>query len=199
MRNRRLLGVVFTVAAAAAVAATSATALASPQPGHGSNYSRSAGPPAPYRPATSTTTVKHSFSLAASAFSPDGLHDTTQDYFNQWDPATLSDQAAGRCFQAGLALPNGITLKTIKAYYTQGSSALFFELSRQDLVNHTSTELVSYDTTVAASPVYTSTTSAIPAADAAVDYTKYAYTIGVCPVGTTTFTGITISYTQPAS
>lgn len=144
--------------------------------------------------------VTHHYSLAASAFSPDGLHDTLVDYFNQWDPAALSNTNIGRCFNAGLSLPIGVTLKSVTAYYTQGSTVMFFGLSRQDLVHHTAVDLVTIDTPVNhGSPIYKSVTKPIPAADAAVDYTKYAYTVGVCPIGNTTFSGLNITYSQPVA
>jgi hypothetical protein len=141
----------------------------------------------------------HHFSLAASAFAPDGLHDTTEDYFNDWDPATLNNQDSGRCFNVGLALPTGITLKSVTLYYTAGSSVMYFEINRQDLLNHTSADLASTDTTEAETPAYASVTLPIPAADAAVNMTGYAYSAGVCPSGTTTFTGLSITYTEPVS
>jgi hypothetical protein len=145
-------------------------------------------------------TVTHHYSLAASAFAPDGVHNASDDYFNQWDPTTLSNTDPGRCFDAGLSLPTGVTLKSITAYYTAGDDAMYFEINRQDLQNHTAINLVSLDTTVnTGSAAYTSITRPIPAADAAVNYTNYAYSIGVCPDGSTTFSGLTITYTQSAS
>ena len=130
----------------------------------------------------------------------DGIHNPADDYFDQWDPSTLSNTNAGRCFNAGLSLPIGITLKSVTVYYSAGNSVLFFDLSRQDLVHHTATDLVTFDTTVGTGTTvaYTSITKPIPAADAAVDYTKYAYTVGLCPAGTTTFSGLNITYSQPA-
>jgi len=154
-----------------------------------------AAPAAPAAPAGGMVT-RH-FALAASAFSPDGLHNTSLDYFNQWDPATLSNQDTGRCFNAGLALPSGATLKSVTAYYTAGSDVMFVEVSRQDLVSHTAVSLVDFDTAVASTPTYTSTTTAVPAADAAVDMKVYAYSAGVCPTGNTTFSGLVVTYTQP--
>jgi len=59
--------------------------------------------------------MKH-YSVAASAFAPDGLHTATSDYFNQWDPTSLSNQDSGRCFNAGVYLPNGATLSSITFY-----------------------------------------------------------------------------------
>jgi hypothetical protein len=66
-----------------------------------------------------------------------------------------------RRFGVGLSLPNGITRKSVKTYYTAGSGVMYFEINRQD--------------------------------------SQYAYSVGVWPSGTTTFSGLTITYTQPAS
>jgi len=41
-------------------------------------------------------------------------------------------------------------------------------------------------------------TVTVPATDAAVNYSKYAYSAEVCPLGSTTFSGLTVTYTQPA-
>lgn len=166
-----------------------------------------AAPAAPAAPAKHAApvarvvrTVTHHYSLAASAFSPDGLHNVSNDYFNRWDPAALSNTDPGRCFDAGLSLPTGSTLKSVTAYYTAGGSVMYFELNRQDLAKQSAVDLVSFDTTVnTGNPAYTSTTKPIPAADAGVNYTNYAYSVGVCPVGNTTFSGLSITYTQPAS
>jgi hypothetical protein len=141
----------------------------------------------------------HHFSLAASAFAPDGLHDTTSDYFNNWDPSTLNNQDSGRCFNAGLALPAGSTLKSVTLYYTADSSTMYFEINRQDLLNHTSVDLASTDTPETETSTYTSVTLPIPTAYAALNMTGYAYSAGVCPSGTTTFTGLSITYTEPVS
>jgi hypothetical protein len=145
-------------------------------------------------------TATHHYSLAASAFAPDGLHNAAEDYFNLWDPSTLSNSDAGRCFNAGLSLPTGVTFKSVTVYYTAGTTVMFFEISRQDLVGHAAVELASFDTAAnTGTPAYTSITKPIPAADAAVNYTRYAYSVGVCPAGNTTFSGLDITYTQPVS
>jgi hypothetical protein len=141
--------------------------------------------------------VTHHYTIAASAFAPDGLHTTTEDYFNQWDPSTLSNAYSGRCFNAGLALPVGATLTSVTVYYTAGSAAMYVELNRQELSNHSAANFASFDTATATTPAYTSTTETIPSADAVVNMGKYAYSAGVCPSGTTTFSGLNITYTQP--
>jgi hypothetical protein len=215
-RTRRWLGVAAACAVAAAVGAVSASAVAASHAAP-SNYrspdqiehaatagqgtsDRAAGDGASTASAgKKKPPVTHHYSLAASAFAPDGLHTTTDDYFNSWDPSTLSNTDTGRCFNAGLSLPVGITLKSLTVYYTAGSTAMFVELNRQDLPAHTFTNLVDFDTTIVTTPAYTSVTKTIPAGDASVNMTKYAYSFGVCPSGTTTFSGLTITYTQPAS
>lgn len=147
---------------------------------------------------TTATAITRYYSLAASAFAPDGLHSTTEDYFNEWDPTTLSNTDSGRCFNAGLSLPANAAMQSVTAYYTEGSTAIYFEINRQDLINHTETELVTFDTATATTPAYTSTTEPIPTADAQVHMATYAYSVGVCPNGNSTFSGLTIKYTQPA-
>jgi len=200
MTSRRLLGLAVAGVTAVATISAGASALAAPTPSHAHTNYRSSVPTvsgAPTRPASGTVT--HHYSLAASAFAPDGLHDTTEDYFNLWDSSTLSNTDAGRCFNTGLSLPPNVTLKSVKIYYTAGPTEMYFEINRQDLANHTAVELVTTDTTEESTPTYTSATLNFKAADAMVNMTNYAYSAGVCPNGDTTFTGLTITYTQPAS
>jgi hypothetical protein len=144
-------------------------------------------------PTTATTsTATHHYSLAASAFAPDGLHNTADDYFNEWDPTTLSNTDTGRCFNAGLSLPPNAILKSVTVYYTQGTSEMYFEINQQDLANHTATELADFDTTIGTTATYTSTTKSIN--NVKVNMTNDAYSAGVCPNGNATFSGLTITY-----
>jgi hypothetical protein len=142
--------------------------------------------------------VTHHYTIAASAFAPDELDitTTTNDYFNQWDPTALTN-TGDRCFDAGLALPPGATLTSVTVYYAAGDAAMYFELNRQELSNHTGTAYVSFNTSTTGTPGYTSTTKTIPSADAVVNMGKYAYSAGVCPSGNTFFSGLNITYTQP--
>src|SRR5262245_15742367 len=55
----------------------------------------------------------HQYTIAASAFAPDSLDGATNDYFNQWNPSTLSNQDGSRCFNAGVMLPGGALLKRV--------------------------------------------------------------------------------------
>lgn len=143
-------------------------------------------------------TVTQHYSLAASAFTPDGLHNTADDYFNEWDPTTLSNTDTGRCFNAGLSLPPKAVLKSITVYYTEGTAAMYFEINEQALAAHTSSELINFDTpTTTSTPVYTSMTETFPA-NTMVNMAQNAYSSGVCPNGNTTFSGFTITYTLPA-
>jgi hypothetical protein len=147
---------------------------------------------------TSAKVATHHFALAASAFAPDAIGDPSHDYGNGWDPAELSNQT-GRCFNAGLALPVNATLKSVTVYFVDGSATMYVEVNRQNMLKHTFALLV--HTTLAnttGSPFYTSVTMPVPHRLAAVDMGKYAYSAGVCPNGTTRFSGVIITYTVPA-
>jgi len=132
--------------------------------------------------------------LSAAAFAPDGLHTTTSDYFNGWDPATLSNTDNGRCFNTGVSLPAGAKISSVTFFYTEGSTALYGELNRQDLANHSSIDLASFDSpTTTGTPTYTSSTLVLGSHKTVV--ASDGYGLGVCPSGTTTFSGVTIAYT----
>src|SRR5690348_9905851 len=144
------------------------------------------------RPATVTG---HHFSIAASAFAPQSLGPVAagEDYLNQWDPATLSNNGQ-RCFNAGLVLPNGAKLSSATFFYTQGAhNGISMEISRQDLGAHTAKFLAGLvgDPT-GQTTVYKQETIGLTTV---VNTAKFAYTAGVCPMGDSTFTGLTISYT----
>ena len=142
---------------------------------------------------STSVTVNH-LTIGAAAFAPDGLHGTTEDYFNQWDPTTLSNQNDGRCFNTGVQLPNGAKLSSMTAYFTEGSTAMFIELNRQNLSNHTFIDLADfYTTSTTGTPTYTSMT--VPITQKITVNSTFAYALGVCPNGTTTFSGVTINYT----
>jgi hypothetical protein len=137
----------------------------------------------------------HHYSLAASAFAPDHFGDTTKDYFNDWDPTTLSDPGV-RCFNTGLSLPPNAVLKSVTIYFTRGSGHLSFEINRQNLTNHTDkilTEILPSTTT--STPAYAHSSKSVPKSLSSVNMTNFAYSAGVCPNGNTTFSGLIITYT----
>jgi hypothetical protein len=144
--------------------------------------------------------VTHHYALAASGFAPDSLDSptSTNDYFNKWDPTTLSNQSNDRCFDAGLALPPSVTLKSITFYYTPGSDPMSMELNRQNLPAHAFKRLVDTTTGTLAPHTYTHKTFGIAKANATVNNGQYAYSVGVCPDGTSTFSGLIITYTEPS-
>ena len=153
------------------------------------------GPSAGAKTNPKPKTVVNHLSLDASAFVPDGLHDTTQDYFNSWDPQTLTNNDVGRCFDAPVALPTNATMKRITFYYSAGTASMYVELNRQNLAAHTDLILTTFSTATAVSPTYTASTRGIPAASAVVNNLTYAYSIGVCPTANTSFTGVDITFT----
>jgi hypothetical protein len=139
----------------------------------------------------------HHLALAASAFAPDSLGDTSKDFSNNWDPAELSN-SSGRCFNAGLTLPVNATLKSVTVYFEKGTTSMYFEVNRQDLLDHTFSMLVKIRTAVGTStPVYSSVTKSVPRGKAAVDMGTFAYSAGVCPDSPTGFSGLIVTYTVP--
>jgi hypothetical protein len=181
--NRSRAGYLATLAAGVAIGFTAVgTAVALP-------HHTSAPAPA------AATKIKH-YTVAASAFAPDGLHNTANDYFNQWDAATLSNTDGGRCFNAGAVLPNGATIRSVTFFFTNGSSDGFYgELNRQNLGKHTARILVFVSTKPSATATYTVKTKKVTKHNV-VDTSKYAYGFGVCPIGDATFTGVMVNYTS---
>jgi hypothetical protein len=147
----------------------------------------------PHHAAAAKAVTKH-LTLAASAFAPDSLHDLSHDYFNEWDPATLGNTDPGRCFNAGAVLPNGATIRSVTFFFTTGAVSPFYgELTRQNLATHQSRTLAFVSTKVSPAPTYMSRTKSITSHNI-VDTSKYAYGLGVCPVGDSSFTGVMINY-----
>jgi hypothetical protein len=144
-------------------------------------------------PAVAPATGTQQLSVSSAAFVPDGLHTTTSDYFNQWNPATLSNTDVNRCFNSGVNLPAGAKISSVTFYYTEGSSSMFVDFNRQDLANHTYKDLAGADTPTTSTPNYTSVT--ITLAHHRTVVASDAYALGVCPIGNTTFSGTTIDYT----
>jgi hypothetical protein len=138
----------------------------------------------------------HHYSIAASAFAPDSLDNTAQDYFNRWDPSTLSNTSNGRCFNAGVVLPNGATIHSVWFFYTNGATNAFYgELNRQNLLTHTFRFLTHFTSKpTGTSPKYTITKRSVTSHNVVVTG-RYAYSVGVCPAGDATFTGVMVNYT----
>ncbi len=152
---------------------------------------------APAGPSAPKTVTRH-YALAASAFAPDSIREPAQDYSNQWNPTSLIQSMGDRCFDAGLSLPPDATLKSVTFYYTHGSSVISMQLNRQNLQNHQGSVLVNISTHPTSPLIYTSITRKLPASKAKIDFSKYAYSAGVCPNGTSSFSGLIITYTEPA-
>ena len=134
------------------------------------------------------------FTVAASAFVPDGVHNTGEDYFNRWDPSALSNTDPGRCFNAAADLPAKSKIVSVTFYYTGGSAVMYAELNLQDLATGTTVDLASFDSTVSVTPTYTSTT--IDVTQDQVVNPQDGYSFGVCPNGTTTFSGVSVAYSS---
>jgi hypothetical protein len=191
MHRRRRISVAVSVISAAGLAALGVAGLA----GANSQSNDTGGTVGVVGtvPATQAAGGTEQLTVSAAAFAPDGLHTTSSDYFNQWDPATLSNQDDGRCFNTGVTLPAGAKILSVTFDYTAGSTVMYGEFNRQDLADHTDIDLASFDSTVTSTPTYTSTTITLSSHKAVV--TSDAYGLGVCPNGDTTFSGASISYT----
>lgn len=156
--------------------------------------SASAGINAGSSATTATSSTVQHYTLAASAFGPDGSHTTSSPWFNLWDPTTLSNTTPERCFDAGASLPAGATLKSVTFYYTQGDAGIYAKLDRQNLSNHTSVDLATLQTTpFTGTPFYTKAT--VKVTSGKVVSASMGYSFGACFYGTTTFSGVTVNYT----
>lgn len=189
-------GLIATVATAGVAALAGATALA--VTAHGANHTnrRAAGAATHGQviPAKASPTAHH-WSIAASGFAPDSLDTVANDYFNQWDPAKLTNSDNNRCFNASVHLPNGATIKSVTFYYTRGSTGTISgELNRQNLPNHKDSVLAELSTTTGSAPTYTSKTIKLTGGGL-VDTSRFAYGLGVCPQGDSAFSGVIITYT----
>jgi hypothetical protein len=188
-------GLVAAVAAVAVAVSVGATALAVTTHSGDRNKRGSAGAVGRVTTAVAPPAMHH-WSVAASAFSPDHLNTgSSSDFFNQWDPAELTD-GGSRCFQAGAYLPNGATIKSVTFYYTNGATNDFYgELNRQNLPTRKAAMLAVFTTTPThTSPVRTHKTITV-AGGGVVDTSRFAYGLGVCPEGDSAFSGVTINYT----
>jgi hypothetical protein len=196
--SRRMLGAAVVAASAASMIGIGANAAASSHPTDANNHqtvrASSRGWTASAAPTQGAST--HTYSLAASAFAADSSGDS---YYNAWDPSALTESTG--CANAGLSLPDNATLKSVTIYYTSGDNGLTFQLTKQDLLNHTFKDLAAYASKSSTTSTYTEATKKL---NSRVKYGTYAYSVGVCPDSdstsisdSTSFSGLTITYTTP--
>jgi hypothetical protein len=189
-------GLIATVATAGVAVLAGATALAVTAQGTKHTNRSQAGAAThgqviPARPAPKA----HHWSIAASGFAPDSLDNTANDYFNQWDPAKLTNTDTSRCFNASVHLPNGATIRSVTFYYTKGATNTFYgELNRQNLLNHKFALLADFTShATGTTPRYTSKAIRLTGGGV-IDTSRFAYGLGVCPEGDSAFTGAIITY-----
>ena len=128
-------------------------------------------------------------------FAPDQLRGATSDYVNTWDNAVLSNDDAFRCFNAGVDLPNGARIKSVRFFYTSDASSDFYgTLMRVNpltgVTGHIGEVNVADDTNTR-----TSASDAIPATKQTVNNKVWQYSVGACPFSGTAFHGARITYT----
>jgi hypothetical protein len=190
-------GLIATVATAGVTALAGATALA--VTAHGTNHTnrRQAGAATHGQVIHAKPAPKaHHWSIAASGFAPDSLDTPTNDYFNRWDFAKLTNSDSGRCFNASVHLPNGATIKSVTFYYTNGANdGISGELNRQNLLGQKFSVLADLSTHPnGTTPKYTSKTIKVTGGGL-VDTSRFAYGLGACPDGDSAFSGVIIAYT----
>jgi hypothetical protein len=132
--------------------------------------------------------------VSSMAFAPDSLQGATDDYFNTWNES-LTNQAAGRCFNAGVSLPQGATMTKITFYYrSDATSDLGGYLVRRNPANGSG----KYVVTVAPTDdldANSSVTASIPLAYRTVNNKTFAYGVGVCmDTEGTRFDGVRVTY-----
>jgi hypothetical protein len=145
-------------------------------------------------PSSTSAGTAHHLAISAAAFAPDSLQGATNDYYNAWDPAELSNQDGGRCFNSDVYLPNNAVITRVRIYYSSNTDGLYFELTRKNLPSDSYGVLASFSDAPSTSGSYGTASMAITSKNV-VDTSKYAYAIGVCPFGDATFSGAVITYT----
>ena len=128
-------------------------------------------------------------------FVPDSLSGATLDYFNGWSSNSLSNEDAGRCFNAGVNLPNGARIKSIRFFYQSDATSDFYgTLVRANPATGTSSRIAEV-TPANDADVRTSASDNIALAKQPVKNASFQYGVGVCPFDGTTFLGARITYT----
>lgn len=133
--------------------------------------------------------------VSTMAFAPDSLQGATDDYFNTWNES-LTNQATGRCFNAGVNLPQGATMTKVTFYYrSDATSDLGGYLVRRNAAHGSGVYVVSVSPTDD-DDVATEVSASIPSTYRTVNNKKFAYGVGVCmDTEGTRFDGARITYT----
>ena len=128
-------------------------------------------------------------------FAPDSLRDPVNDYFTSWGGGSISNDDASRCFNAGVNLPQGAKIKSIKFYYTSDATSDFFgRLVRSNPSNGNTTFLATVSP-ADDSGTRASASDSVPSAKQEVNNKKFHYGVGVCPFDGTLAHGARIKYT----
>jgi hypothetical protein len=137
--------------------------------------------------------------VTTMAFAPDSLQGATDDFFNTWNES-LTNQAAGRCFNAGVNLPQGATMtKVTFCYRSDATSDLGGYLVRRNPAHGSGIYVVTVSP-ADDDDVATEVTASIPATYRTVNNKKFAYGVGVCmDTEGTSFDGARITYTYTSA
>jgi hypothetical protein len=142
-----------------------------------------------------STTKTGYLAVSTMDFAPDSLAGATLDYFNGWGSNTLSNEESIRCFNAGVNLPNGAKIKSIRFFYQSDATSDFYgTLVRANPATGASSRIAEVQPANDAD-VRTSVSDNIPSTQQQVKNKTFQYGVGVCPFDGTTFLGARITYT----
>jgi hypothetical protein len=142
-----------------------------------------------------STTKTGYLAMSTMDFAPDSLSGATLDYFNGWNSNTLSNDESGRCFNAGVNLPNGAKIKSIRFFYQSDATSDFYgTLIRANPATGASSRIAEVVPANDAD-VRTSVSDNIPSTKQLVKNKTFQYAVGACPFDGTTFLGARITYT----
>jgi hypothetical protein len=134
--------------------------------------------------------------LSPMAFAPDAVGSTApNDYLNDWNDGSLNSPDGSRCFNAGVNLPNGAKIKSLRVYYSTTNEPDFHgSLFRQNPATGTVTQLAHVDG-VDESGQRATGADAVPTTKQIVRNDTFEYGVGVCATVDALFFGARITYT----
>lgn len=134
-------------------------------------------------------------SISTMDMAPDGLWDTSSDYFNAWDGNVLFNNDGVRCFDTGVNLPQGAVIRSVTWFYESDSTSDLFGTLVRGMPSAATTKTVAKASPSNDDGVPRSVTKMAKPKLAKVNNHKFQYGLGVCPPPGTEFLGARIKYT----
>jgi hypothetical protein len=134
--------------------------------------------------------------LSPLAFAPQNVGSTApNDYSNDWTTGGLNSPDGSRCFNAGVNLPNGAKIKSLRVYYSTTNVAdLHGTLFRRNPATGGGTQLAQV-LGVDESGERATGADSVPTTKQAVRNDTFQYGVGVCATIDAIFYGARITYT----